>query len=437
MDKEAIKRYILDFQDRKLPQIRKRELKLEDSSKIQVIIGARRVGKTYLLFNKMKELLDRGIKKEQFLYLNFENPTLYDTSFKEFKDILDTYFSLFPEVSKQRVYLFIDEPQIMKQWEVAIRSVYDDYGYPIFITGSSSKLLSKEIATSLRGRSLAYVLFPLSFREFLSFKEISFDIARLSTASKAQITHALEEYLKFGGYPEVVGYKDETKKLQILKEYLDLTIYRDIIERYGIKNNRLVQWLINYMMSSNTKEASINKIYFTIKSQNLKVAKDTLYEYVSLLEDAFFLSLLRKFDYSIKNEGLSIPKVYLNDVGFLNLISLNDDGKRIENTVFLELLRKKNNSPLMKVNYWKAVDGKKEVDFIISKGKKVVSAIQTALTLSDPITKEREVNSLVACLDYFGLKEGIIITKNEEGKEKVKDRIITIVPLWKWLLQEN
>lgn len=435
MDKEKIKRHLMDFQEREFTNLKDRTLRLKDSSKILTVIGARRVGKTYLFFNKIKELEKKGIKRAQMIHLNFESPLLNEISYKEVKDIIELHWSVFPETIKQKLYLFIDEPQSIDKWELAVREIYDNFNCHIFITGSSSKLLSKEIATSLRGRSITNVLLPLSFKEFIYFKNFNIETDKLSTKSKAQLMNYLEEFLKFGGYPEIVLENDKNEKLKIMKDYFDLIIFRDLIERYNIKNTKIIKWLISYLTSSVAKEVSLNKIYLSLKSNGIKLSKNTLYEYFSMLEDSFFIFPIRKFEHSLKKEGFSIPKVYLDDIGFLNLFSIEDYGKRMENIYFLELLREKNTNPLIDIHYWKTSDGK-EVDFIISKGRKIKSVIQLCYSLSDNKTKEREINSLLACLDYFKLKEGLVITKDEERIEKINGKTIKIIPLWKALLHK-
>jgi len=434
MNKDQIKRYLIDFQEREFTNLKDRTLKLKNSSKIQTVIGARRVGKTYLLFNKIKELENQKIERKQIIYLNFEHPLLNEVSYQEIKDIIELHWSIFPETMKQELCLFIDEPQSINKWELAIRELHDNYNCHIFITGSSSKLLSKEISTSLRGRGITNALLPLSFKEFINFKNFDFEINKLSTKSKAQLMNSLEEFLKFGGYPEIVLEKDKNEKLKIMKDYFDLIIFKDLIDRYKIKNTKIIKWLINYLTNSIAKEVSLNKIYLSLKSKGIKLSKNTLYEYFSMLEDSFFIFPIRKFEHSLKNEGLSIPKIYLDDIGFVNLFSIEDYGKRMENIYFLELLRKKNNDPRIDIHYWKTSDGK-EVDFIVSKGRKIKSAIQVCYSLLDDKTKEREINSLLACLDYFKLKEGTIITKDYEKTKKINNKIIKMIPLWKALLE--
>ncbi len=434
MDKERIKRYLLDFNNRKFDLI-ERDMTIKESTKIQTVIGARRVGKTYLLFNKIKNLEESGIQREQIVYLNFESPILSDISYKEINEIIEIQWSIFPETIKKKIYIFIDEPQVISKWELAVRDIYDRYNCHVFLTGSSSKLLSKEIATSLRGRSITNLLLPLSFREFLRFKGLIFDKNKIDTGIKSKIINYLEEYLSFGGYPEIVLEKDENEKMKIVKDYFDLVIYKDIVERYNLKNTKIIKWLMNSLVNSVSKELSINNLYNTIKSQGIKISKNTLYSYFSIFEDSFFIFALRKFEHSEKKSGLSIPKIYLDDISFLNLFSIQEYGKRLENIVFLQLLRQKNQNPLININYWKSTDNK-EVDFIVSEGRKIVLVIQVCNDLSNKNTKNREIKSLITTLNYFKLKEGYIITNKDNYKEEEIDgKKIIIIPLWRWLLQ--
>ncbi len=434
MDKDKIKLYLLDFQKRYFDTI-DRELKIKESNKIQTIIGARRVGKTYLLFNKIKSLQEAGIPREQIIYLNFESPILNDISYKDMSEIIEIQWSIFPEIIKKKLYLFIDEPQVVNKWELAVRDIHDRYNCYIFLTGSSSKLLSKEIATSLRGRSVTNLLLPLSFKEFLKFKDFKFDINKINTEARSKIINYLEEYLSFGGYPEVVLEEDRNEKLKIVKDYFDLVIYKDIVERYNLKNTKIIKWLMNSLINSTAKELSINNLYNTLKSQGMKISKNTLYSYFSIFEDSFFIFVLRKYEFSEKKMGLSIPKIYLDDVSFLNLFSIKEYGRRIENIVLLHLLRQKNENPLLNISYWKSSDNK-EVDFVLSEGRKITLVIQVCSDLSGIDTKNRELKALIASLNHFKINEGIILTKDENYKEEeVEGKIIKTIPLWRWLLQ--
>lgn len=436
MDKEAVKRYILDLHSREYPACHKRYASLGDSPKIQVVIGARRVGKTYVLYDKMRRLVESGVGKDRILYLNFEHPVLYGVSYRDFSGILDSYFSLYPSAVGKKIYLFVDEPQGMDGWEIALRGVYDEYAWPIFITGSSSKLLSKEIATSLRGRSITTLLMPLSFRECLDFRGIDVDINRLGTKGIADLNRELMDYLRFGGYPEVVLERDENEKLRILKDYFDLTIYKDVVERYSVKNPSLIRWLIQYIVSCSAGEISLNKIFHTIKSQGSRLSKNTLYEYYSILEDSFFIHSLRKFDRSLKKEGMTLPKVYLNDAGFLNLFSENDIGKRFEHAIFSQLARNSATRPTEKLNYWKSAENN-EVDFVLSAGGKPRAAIQACYDMAKFQTANREKEALVKCARDLKIKHSSIITMGDDGHLRAGDIDIKKISLGRWLLGER
>jgi len=433
MNKEKIKKYLLDFNERKFLNIKNREISLKESAKIQTIIGARRTGKTYLLYNKILELEKSGVSRKRIVYLNFENPILDDVSYKEIREIIELHWSIFPEISRQKLYLFIDEPQNIPKWESAVREIDDNLNANIFITGSSSRLLSREIATSLRGRSITTVLLPLSFTEYLNFNDFKYNKNRISSANKAYLLNFFDHYLRLGAYPEVVMSNSDEERLKILKDYLDLTIYKDIIDRYTIKNSRLIKTLIDLAISSCSKEFSINKHYLDLKSRSVKLGKNTMYEYLSVLEDSFFLFPLKRFSYSKKTENLSIPKIYLGDVGFLNLYFMENFGQRLENIIHLELSRRREKDPLFNINYWKSDRGQ-EVDFVLSRGHKTEWAAQVSYEIEDQKTRARELNSLLACLNEFKLGTGLIITRDSEEKLNIAGKTIKIIPAWKWLI---
>ena len=169
MNVEEMKEYLLDFQKRNLPVLIDRELKISDTKKIKSIIGPRRAGKTFFMYQQIKKLISSGIKKESIIYLNFEDTRLIEVNFKEVREVVKLHWQLYPESTKDQLYIFIDEPQNIDKWEVAVRSLHDE-GFNIFLSGSSSRLLSKEIATSLRGRTISYLILPFSFMEFLKIK---------------------------------------------------------------------------------------------------------------------------------------------------------------------------------------------------------------------------------------------------------------------------
>ncbi len=276
MEREVIARYLLDFQERELPELISRELKINlTKDAIVSIIGSRRAGKTYYFYQLMSAIGD----KTRILYLDFEYPELADVRFKEIKEIVNMHGELF---GNEPEYLFFDEIQSVENWEKPIRSLYELKRFYIFITGSSSRFLSKEIATTLRGRTISYTIFPFSFREYLKaegFEKSNGKGKYRSSSEESKIKHFVREYTRFGGLPQVVLNKEEEFRKRFFGEYLDLVVYRDIIERYGVKNLSIVRTMMKFLISSFAKEFSIHKFYNSLKSQNIKVSKKTLYNY--------------------------------------------------------------------------------------------------------------------------------------------------------------
>lgn len=431
MNVEEVKEYLLDFQKRNLPALIDRELKISDTKKIKSIIGPRRAGKTFFMYQQIKELIRSGIKKESILYLNFEDTRLIEVNFKEIREVVKLHWQIYPESTKDKLYVFIDEPQNIDKWEVAVRSLHDE-GFDIFLSGSSSRLLSKEIATSLRGRTISYFILPFSFMEFLKIKNLKFDVKHLSSKEKSILLSFVDEYLEFGSFPEIILENNKENKIRIINEYFDLVVYKDIVERYKIKNIQLIKWLIKSLLASFSKEFSVHKLYLTLKSRGIKLSKNTLYAYLSMLEDSMFAFFISKFKYSIRKEEFSINKAYLCDIGFVKLSEFSGDkGRKIENVVLLELKRKA--SPLEQIFYW--ANGKSEIDFIVAHGLKIKQLIQVCHNIDDYDTKRRETRALVKASKELKCKNLLVITFDYEAEERIQGKRIKFIPLWKWLLE--
>ncbi len=215
--------------------------------------------------------------------------------------------------------IFLDEVQEVRGWEKFVRYLQDE-GHHVFVTGSSSKLLSREISTQMRGRALKFTLLPFSFREFLKARGFE-PKKRLSSRREAEVKAHLMEYLRWGGFPQVVFEREEALKEALLMEYLDMVVYKDVVERYGVRNTHLVKLLIRSIMRSFAKEFSVNLLFNTLRSQGIRVSKASLYEYLDHLEDAMAVFLLKKFSYSPRTSELSVPKAYPVDTGLPRLFS--------------------------------------------------------------------------------------------------------------------
>lgn len=423
--KETFKKLIINFQERPLKGIVPRDYTIPtDTKKIVSLIGVRRSGKTYIIFYLIEQLRQK-IDGKNIIYINFEDDRLFPMGLKDLDGLLEGYYELYPQKQEEKVYLFLDEVQNIEGWEKYVRRIDDTENLQIFITGSSSKLLSSEIATSLRGRTITYEVFPFSFKEYLRYKNIEINL--YSSKSVSYIKNAFNSYLVDGGFAETF---DETPDVQkrILKDYIDLIVYKDVVERHNIKNQALLKHLIKYMFVNMGTLISLNKLYNEYKSQGYKVSKDALYDYIAYLQEAYTLFTTPIYRNSVREEQRNPKKLYAIDNGFKKLfsISLSDDySKLYENMAFLHLRRMSD-----EVYYFKQ---KQEVDLYAKVEQEYL--VNVSYQIEDEKTLKREVNALVEGMDYFKLDRAYLITADREEKIEVEGRVIEVVPMWKWLLR--
>jgi hypothetical protein len=421
--KEIIKKIITDFTERKLPEIKQRNLSIPtDSGKVISIVGARRTGKTYLLYGLIEKLREQ-LPVNRVIYFNFEDDRIFPADLSTMNAFLESYYELFPENKSRKVYFFFDEIQEIEKWELFIRRVYDNENCSIFITGSSSKLLIKEVSSALRGRSISYELFPLSFREYLSFKNV--DVKKFSSKSEAKLINTFNEYLFSTAFPELVNMSEDLK-WKSLNEYLDLIIYKDIVEKYNVSNIHLMKYLIKFLFANSANLISINKIYNELKSSGLKISRNSIYEYISYLEDSYTIFKLPLYTRNIREQQRNPQKFYALDNGLRKAMTIaSDKGKLLESTVFMELRRKFRN-----VYYYHSMQ---EVDFIYE-GPQGVELINVCFDLALQSSRDRELNSLSAGMQELNVDSALLLTGNEEGTEFLENKKIVIKPVWKWML---
>jgi len=429
INRETWIKTIKDFQEFDLPKLIERDIEVETDLPIKrviSVIGPRRAGKTFFIFQLIKKLLEKGIEKNKILYINFESDLLVGCTTSDLRNMLDIFYEIYPENKRKKVYLFLDEVQNIYNWEKFVRTVIDAENIQAFVTGSSSKLLSKEIATSLRGRTLPYYVYPFSFKEFLKAKDFKVE-KYFSSSQKAKFLNFLEKYLR-GSYPETIFF--ETEKEKILKEILDVTIYRDIVERFKVKNVKVLRLLLKGLISSTY--FSVHKFYNYLKSLGIKVSKNTIYNYVEYFSDSLILYTLRKYSKSYKETEQTIPKIYLVDNGLLIINGIENLGRLMENVVFLELIRR---NFVLNENLFYFIPNYKEVDFVLKSGEKITQLIQVCYNLDDFNTKERELNALLKASKDLNCSNMLVISWDYEGREKFKGKKIMFLPLWKWLLE--
>lgn len=423
--KEAFKYIIKEFHESARPDFAQRQLVIPETRKIISLIGPRRAGKTFYFYQLMHNLLETGINTTRILYINFEDDRILPLESRDLNAILEAYYELYPENTGKMLYLFFDEIQNIENWEVFVRRIDDTKNAKIYVTGSSSKLLSQEIATSLRGRTLSYHLYTLGFEEFLRLKQVVLEKDFEYTEKRYLVKNLFNEYLYTGGYPEVVLESEELRQ-GILKNYFEMIIYRDIVERFSVRNTILLKNLLKYLITNIGTSFSVNAYYKAVKT-DIAVGKETIIEYLSYLEDINLIYLVPFFSYSLKRQQVNLRKVYCADNGLRNAVSFSfskDEGRLAENLVFLELKRR-GEEPY----YWK---NSTEVDFVFSDDQNLLTAMNVSYT--DTLA-EREAKALLEFATEFGtkVKDLFMLTKDTE---KVEDGI-RYVPLWKWMLVDR
>ena len=360
-----------------------------------IISGARRCGKSTLLRQLMR-------KTKSFYYFNFEDPRAAGFELADFQKLGDVFSGVYGKAE----HYFFDELQNVPKWELFVRSMLDKKKRFV-ITGSNSSMLSRELGSRLTGRHLRRELFPFSFREMLAF-----------TGKKAGI-NSFEEYLQNGGFPEYLKYG----KNEILQELFNDIIARDIIVRKKLREEKTIREMAVYLASNTGKEFSYNSLakLFRLGSVNSAVS------FVSYFEESYMLFTVPRFDYSLKKQLVNPKKIYSVDNGFSRANSASfsaDKGRMLENTVFAGLKRRHQN-----IFYFKE---KNECDFVVKEKERIAGAVQVCFELGED-NMEREIGGLTEAMAKFKLKEGLILTYNQEDTLKLKGGKITVKPTWKWL----
>ena len=428
MEIERIKKVIVDQKEEieeffRRGKIIEREINLEKLKKflshpnILVITGPRRSGKSTLA-----AMLFKGKK---YGYLNFDDERLAGFSSKDFDTALRAFYELYGENLDRFIF---DEIQNIPNWELFANRLRRTK--KVVITGSNAKLLSGDLATHLTGRYLETVLYPFSFREFLRFKKIEIKKEDFYSAKKVSlIRKLLDEYLKNGGFPEVLKFG-----LPIVNKIYDDVIAKDILLRYGVKNKKAFRELANYMISNFGQEISYANLGHIFSIKNVHTSKN----YVDYLSSSFLIFILEKFSYKLKQQFITSKKVYGIDTGLVNSAAFQfseNSGKLMENAVIIDLKRRADYSETkFELYYWRDYS-EKEVDFAVKNGKKITQLIQVCQNLSNFKTKEREIKSLIKASEELRCDNLLIIASSEEGIEKIGGKNIAIVPLWKWLLE--
>ena len=399
--------------------------KYSKAKEIIDITGVRRCGKSTLMKQLMKDMISGGTERERILYVNFDE-VMFEAELSV--ELMERIYSAYQKYvnREEESYIFLDEVQNIPKWEKWVRTAYDkhDGRIKIFVSGSSANLLKSELSSILTGRHLTLEIYPLSFREYLTFKGIDVKSKQDAVLQSKKIKMMIIDYLEKGGFPEAV-LRDDSKVL--LKQYFDDIIYRDIAERHKIREINIVRNIAIFLLTNTSKYFTYNKIK---NSMPMKPSLETVIKYIDYLDSAFLTFSVPIFSYKVTEQFQHPRKTYCIDTGLRNAVCFRfreNLGQLAENCVYLELRRRKK-----EVYYWN--DRYNEVDFVVKEGLRVSELIQVCWNLMDKHTKKREVKGIMRGMEEFGLERGLIISENYEGIETSGDKKIIYVPLWKWLL---
>ena len=402
-----------------------------DSGKIITVTGIRRCGKSSLLGLAMNSLLKAGVPKERILYIGFDDERFASMGTDDFDEILQAYREMYPENSLEDVYLFFDEIQLIDGWELFVLRVYKNYCRNIFITGSTAKMLSEEMASALRGWPDEYKEYPLSFEEYLIFKGVKAN--KYSERGKAVMAKEFREYCREGGFPQVVLAQGVSEKTKLLQSYFNTMLFRDMIEHYNITTPpAVVRYFLKRVMSNLTKPTSINNIFNELKSLGMKVSKDSLYQWAEYACSIFLFCKVPKYGRSLVKETAGLFKYYMTDIGLRNAVLLSqssDEGKCLENIVYMALERSLGEDD--KVYYY---NEDKECDFIVQRNGSIDEVLQVCWELDDD-NYQRETGGLIAAAEATKCRNCKIITYNQEKSISKDGYNIDVIPVWNFTPQ--
>ncbi len=431
MDASIFEQLIADNESREFPNPTPRQVSIPAlPGKVDAVIGMRRAGKTWLLFQTIRDLWAAGIPRSRTLYVNFEDERLLPLASEDLDRLLQAYYRRYPEHRREECWLFFDEIQNVPHWENFIRRILDTENVRIIVTGSSAKLLGREIATSLRGRSLTTEVRPFSFREALLHHGVGIPGTWPSSSSVgSELMHQLARYLLTGGFPEVLTLSPDTR-VRVLQGYVDVALFRDVVERHGVANLPVLRYLIRRFLENPGGKFSVNRIYGQIRSQGYKTSKDSLHAYVDHLEEAFFLFTVPIAANSEKARMVNPRKMYPADHGLAGSFVMKasrDLGHHLETIVAVELRRRG-----YSLEYVTTASGN-EVDFLARKPGEDGLLLQVCAELHDEETRKREIRALEEASAEHAGPEKLIVTLHDVPPRGLGS--IRAVPAWRWLLE--
>lgn len=414
MEKETAKLLILEYQQKAVEvSFQERPYKIEDKLNY-VFVGLRRVGKSFLMFQQIRHLLNTGHSKNEILYFNFEDDRIVSLATED----LDRIKVCYEEMFDCKPIFFLDEIQIVDRWEKFARRLADQ-GYRVYITGSNAKMLSSEIATTLGGRYIIKNVFPYSLQEYLTSLEIDVSDRNFQYRYHNEIVKAYESYFRFGGLPELNQVSDKRAWLSSLYQRI---LFGDLITRYQVRNDFALRVLIRKLAESVKQPTSFNRLANVVSSSGKKISTDTVIDYLGYLKESWMIFQVENISAKLAEKEAN-KKYYFSDNGILNLFLVDPLTSLLENQVAIQLRR------LYDDNFFFYQHGI-EVDFYIPEAQ---LAIQVCYSLQDSETRKREISALVKMSKRIEVRKMIIITKDDEETISEQGITIEVIPAWKWL----
>jgi predicted AAA+ superfamily ATPase len=436
---QAIEQLIRDARERPFPALTRRDVMLpEIRSKADVVIGMRRSGKTFMLFQEMQRVLATGVDVGSVLYLNCEDDRLRPLRPRLLDDALEAFFRMSPSARTNGAFLFLDEIQAVDGWSRFARRVLDTEQVRLYLSGSSAKLLSTEVSTEFRGRGFAVELLPFSFPEALRHAGIEPPVTLPGARLRSELEARFLRYLEVGGFPEVQDL-DARVRIQVLQDYVELVLLRDIVERHSVSNVHAAKAFVHALLQASGRRFSVNKTYNDLKSRGVEVGKDTLHELLDYLSDAFLVFGIQVFRQSLRARQVNPRKIYAIDPGLAfatSHISAVDLGSRLETAVYLELRRRLGRVREGSISYHLTRSGY-EVDFVLGNAEQggASDMVQVCADLSDPATRARKLRALQDAMEELGSGSATLITLYADETVQTPAGAIRVVPAWQWFLR--
>jgi uncharacterized protein len=439
---DVLQRKIADSLATPAPPYTRRDVRLPRlASKAKAVIGPRRGGKTTFLWQILAERVAAGVPRPHLLYFNFEDERLADLRATDLHLLVDGYFAIQPEArDRHQVTFLLDEIQVVPGWEAFVRRLLDTERLDIFLSGSSARLLSREVATSMRGRAMGVLVYPFSFREVLRHAGLEPAAAakRWSKAQRSVLDKALRAYLTGGGFPEAQGI-DERDRFELLRGYVDTALFRDVVERHAVTHPIALRWLVRHLLGNPGGAFSVAKFYGDLRSQGVPVAKDTLHAFLAHLEDAFLVRTVPIATDSERRRMVNPRKAYPIDPGLIPVFDRSGKsnlGHSLETAVVLELDRRGAAVAYVRSGSKDSARPDWEVDFLARFPDGRRQLIQVCADLHDRDTRAREFRALeCAAREHLGASRLVVTLASEVVRDKPSG--VQIFPATEWLLADE